>query len=159
MQQNVAKGWDIVTVLLLLFSVCLGGNSISFTVLSFLALSLDHKPFKTPFLWFKVFTVLNFHTESFPQKFCWTITKIAVFLDVVLWTVVRIYPSGGMYFRKVLLKCWIFYLTARHHISEGGSSRSRCCKNLISCVSLPGCSVSHFRQLQSREMSLSLHFF
>jgi len=51
MQQNVAKGWYIITVLLLLFPLYLGGNSISFTVSPFLVLSSDHKQLETQFFY------------------------------------------------------------------------------------------------------------
>jgi len=95
---------------------------------------------------------------EFSSEILLNITKITVFWDVVLWTVVKIYPSGGMYCRNVPPKCWIFYSTAWHHIPEGGNSCSHCCKTLISCINLPGCSVSHFRQLQSWGMSVNLHF-
>lgn len=79
--------------------------------------------------------ILGFHCaesshREFSSEILLNITKITVFWDVVLWTVVSIYPSGGTYCRKGPPKRWIIYSTAWHHIPEGGNSHSRCCENL-----------------------------
>jgi hypothetical protein len=162
MLQNVAKGWHIVTLLLLVLSVYLGGNSVSFTALSFIALSSERKHLGKKFLWFQVFTVLNLQTECFPQK-CYRTLPISLFSGMWyygLWSKSTLLRNVLW---KICLMCWNFF-TLLHDVTSRKVVIPIVSAVRTSCLeaSLPDCSMSRFRHshcctnLMSRSQSTRL---